>query len=233
LTPHSSLLTPHGFFVTGTDTGVGKTLVACALLHAFARTGMSCVGMKPVAAGCEMRVDGLRCEDVEALKSAASVSAPIEWINPYALISPIAPHIAARQAGIEIELARIENAYEKLRALAKVVIVEGVGGFKVPLNESEDVADLACRLNLPVILVVGMRLGCLNHALLTAEAIRACGLKLAGWVANQIDPEMNVFADNLAALKRRIRGPRLGTLPYHANPQPDEFASRLMLPETS
>jgi dethiobiotin synthetase len=169
-------MTAQGFFVTGTDTGVGKTLVSAALLHAFARLGHRVVGMKPVAAGAD-QIDGVWCnEDVLQLQAAANVvAAAPAWVNPYLLRTPVAPHIAADHQGVSIELPRIRDAYEHLADLADVVIVEGAGGFKVPLSATRDSADLAKYLALPMILVVGMRLGCINHALLTAEAIAARG----------------------------------------------------------
>ncbi|MDD5240361.1 MAG: dethiobiotin synthase [Sulfuricella sp.] len=201
------------YFITGTDTHVGKTLVACTLLHAFAGQGKKAVGMKPVAAGCEETSTGLRCDDVARLCAAGNVAAPPQLVNPYALIPPVAPHLAAAQAGVEIRLETIVDAFRQLRDLADVVVVEGVGGFAVPLNDREDTADLAQQLGLPVILVVGLRLGCLNHALLTAEAIRQRGLKLAGWVANQIEPEMPFLRENIVALERRLAAPLLGELP--------------------
>lgn len=203
-------MTARGFFVTGTDTGVGKTLVSAALLRLYAEQGLRVAGMKPVAAGCE---PGRLNEDVEILRAASNVEAPPELINPYAFQPAIAPHIAARQAGEPIEIARVIECYDRLARDADVVIVEGAGGWLVPLNETETLADLAMRMRLPVILVVGMRLGCLNHALLTAEAIQNRGLKLAGWVANRIDPHMNCFEDNLATLSRRISAPLLGVIP--------------------
>ena len=227
MTPHSSPLTPHGFFVTGTDTGVGKTMVACALLHAFARQGQSAVGMKPVTAGCEETLEGLRNGDVEQLIAASTVKAPRHMVNPYALKPPIAPHIAAQQAGIEIKLAVIKTAFDQLKTLAAVVVVEGVGGFKVPLNSQQDSADLARLLGLPMILVVGMRLGCLNHALLTVGAIKGQGLKLAGWVANCIDPHMAALQENLLALEERLGQPALGVLAFQPDPQPKEIAREL------
>jgi dethiobiotin synthetase len=200
----------RGFFVTGTDTGVGKTLVSTALLSLYGEQGLRVVGMKPVAAGC---APGELNEDVAALRAASTVQAPPELINPYAFEPAIAPHIAARQTGTRIDLDCIADSYAALARDADVVIVEGAGGFLVPLNESETLADLAQRLRLPVILVVGLRLGCLNHALLTAEAIRARGLKLAGWVANHIDPHMNCSAGNVEALVQRLDAPLLGEIP--------------------
>ena len=219
--------TPHGFFVTGTDTGVGKTLVACALLHAFAALGKSTIGMKPVAAGGEETAQGLRNDDVEALLAASSIKAPRNLINPYALKPAIAPHIAARRAGIEIDLPVIKNAFSQLIGMADLVIVEGVGGFKVPLNSRADSADLATLLDLPVILVVGMRLGCLNHALLTAEAVESRGLQLAAWVANCLDPQMQALEENIAALKARLKQAPLSVLEFAASPQPVEVAAGL------
>ena len=207
----------QGFFITGTDTGVGKTLAASALLHAYAATGKKVIGMKPVAAGCEI-AGQMRCEDVEALQAASTVQAPFSLINPYAFAAPVAPHIAAAQAGVVIDLERIHAALLELGRLAQIVIVEGVGGFKVPLNAREDSADLAVKLGLPIILVVGMRLGCLNHALLTQAAIAASGLPVAGWVANRIDPAMLLFAENLQALQERLDCPLLGVLPWQTNP---------------
>jgi len=227
MTPHSSPPAPHGFFVTGTDTGVGKTMVACALLYTFAGQGRSTVGMKPVTAGCEETSEGLRNRDVEQLIAASTIKAPRHMVNPYALKPPIAPHIAAQQAGIEIKPAVIKTAFEQLKKMARVVVVEGVGGFKVPLNSRQDSADLAVLLGLPVILVVGMRLGCLNHALLTLGAIEERGLKLAGWVANCIDPHMAALQENLRALEERLGRPALGVLAFQPDPQPKRIAREL------
>lgn len=209
-------MTAKGFFITGTDTGVGKTHITAALLQFFISQGKTAVGMKPIAAGCDET--SLICEDVEILQGASNVEAPQDWINPYGFIPPIAPHIAARQAGVTIDLNVIAHAYDGLAKLADVVVVEGVGGFRVPLNDSQDTADLAGRLDLPVILVVGMRLGCINHALLTAEAIQGRGLKLAGWVANSVLPEMSALNDNIEALEQRINAPLLGIIPFAEDP---------------
>jgi len=165
----------RGYFVTGTDTGVGKTLIACGLLRRFALAGLSTVGMKPAAAGCTESEAGLLNEDVEALRRSSSVQAARDWINPYAFRLPIAPHLAAAAEGLEIETASICRSFEKLCMIADAVIVEGIGGFRVPLGAHADGADLAVAIGLPMILVVGMRLGCLNHALLTAEAIERRG----------------------------------------------------------
>jgi dethiobiotin synthetase len=206
----------HGFFVTGTDTGVGKTLVACALLHAFAQRGEKTAGMKAVAAGAQRAGERLVNDDVTALVAASTVAAPPELVNPYCFAPPIAPHLAAAECGVEIDLARIAAAYRALAARADCVVVEGAGGFRVPLSPGKDTADLASLLGLPVILVVGMRLGCINHALLTVAAIEAAGLPLAGWVANHIDPGMMRPAENVATLDERIRAPRVAMLPYRA-----------------
>lgn len=228
LNPESLILNPaimSGYFITGTDTGVGKTIVACALLHAFASRGHRVVGMKPVAAGLE---EG-RNLDVEMLLSASSATPPRELANPYSLERALAPHIAARQAGVAISLDAVERAFARLRDYADVIIVEGVGGFKVPLNDTEDSADLAARLALPVILVVGMRLGCLNHALLTAQAVRGKGLSVAGWVANRIDSGMPAFEDNVQALQQRLGAPLLAVVPYLERPDPRAIAALLGL----
>ena len=225
MTPCTARRTPHGFFVTGTDTGVGKTLLACALLHAFAAAGRRVVGMKPVAAGAEQDAGELINADVRLLRGASSVAAPLALINPYCFRPPIAPHIAAEQAGVTIDLARIAQAFTQLAAAADSVIVEGVGGFCVPLNRNEDAADLARILGLPVILVVGLRLGCLNHALLTAQAIRGRGLELAGWMANRIDPAMPVAAENTRALTERLAAPLVATIEFTPAPDPARIAA--------
>jgi len=200
----------RGYFVTGTDTSVGKTTVSCALLRAFAAQNHKVIGMKPIAAG----VENGKWLDVEQLLTASNISAARAHVNPYTFDPPVSPHIAAQQAGIEIDLAVIQRAYQTLNSQADVVIVEGAGGFLVPLNAQQTGVDLARALNLPVILVVGMRLGCLNHALLTAQAIKTAGLTLAGWVANGIDPQMLAEAENIATLEQRLDGPLLGAVPF-------------------
>lgn len=225
------MIEKQAYFITGTDTGVGKTLISSALVHRFAGQGLRSVGMKPVAAGCVPRNGRLMSEDVERLVAASNVEAPLDLVNPYALAPAIAPHIAAQQAGTRLELATIVTAYERLLDLSDAVIVEGVGGFCVPLDDRHDTADLAQTLALPVILVVGMRLGCLNHALLTAEAVARRGLRLAGWVANRIDAEMPVYEENLQTLRQRLAAPCLGVLPW-LGPQATaaEAAGYLQLP---
>ena len=212
------------YFVTGTDTAVGKTLISCALLHAFAAQGKRVIGMKPVAAGCDANGQN---EDVSQLLACSNLTTTPEQINPYCFPQFMAPHIAAKNAGVHIEFAPILAAYQKLAAQADVVIVEGVGGFRVPLNESQDSAELATQLGLPVILVVGMRLGCLNHALLTFRAITDCGLKCAGWVANVLDDEMPALAENTEALQQRITVPLLGVVPHLSHPDAPTTARHL------
>ncbi|MBI4204050.1 MAG: dethiobiotin synthase [Betaproteobacteria bacterium] len=222
-------MTATGYFITGTDTGVGKTLIACALIHAFAQQGRRVAGMKPVAAGAIRTVEGWLNEDVARLRAAANVMAPLSLINPYCFELPVAPHLAAQQAGVEIDLDVVARAYGELAAHSEIVIVEGVGGFCVPLNRNQDSADLAVRLALPVILVVGLRLGCLNHALLTAQAIRARGLVLAGWIASRIDPAMALADQNREALAARIGAPLLGDVAHNAVLMPHTIAVQLDL----
>ncbi|OGA46354.1 MAG: dethiobiotin synthase [Betaproteobacteria bacterium RIFCSPLOWO2_12_FULL_62_13] len=223
-------MTHHGYFITGTDTGIGKTLVACALLHALSSRGLRAAGMKPVAAGAQRSGGELRNEDAERLAAASSVTVPRTLLNPYCFELPIAPHIAAREAEVSIELEPILRAYHALAQRADVVVVEGIGGFCVPLNAREDTADLAQRLALPVLLVVGMRLGCLNHALLTAQAIRAKGLQFAGWIANRIDPTLAAAEWNVAALAERLAAPLLGDIEFMAAPDPRRIAAQLIMP---
>ena len=214
------------WFIAGTDTEVGKTFVTCALLHVLRNQGVSALGMKPVAAGTD--TDG-KNDDVEALIAASGVQAARELINPYLFQPAIAPHIAAVEEGRTINIETIVTAFNTLRGMADAVLVEGVGGFCVPLGPDCDTADLAEKLELPVILIVGMRLGCINHALLTQQAIAARGLKLAGWIANRIDPKMSRFEENLATLKERISAPLLGIVP--ANSTPEKAAKLIRLPD--
>jgi len=216
-----------GYFVTGTDTGVGKTLIACSLLRAFAARGFKAVGMKPVASGAVPGGNGLVHDDVERLIAAGNVAAPREHVNPYCFTPPIAPHIAAAEAGMKIDLDHIGRCFNALTERADVVIVEGVGGFRVPLGSGADTAQLAARLALPVVLVVGVRLGCLNHALLTAEAVAGRGLMLAGWVANHIDPQMAAADENVRALETLIAAPLLARIAYTATPDPAVSAALL------
>jgi dethiobiotin synthetase len=214
------------YFVTGTDTDVGKTLVCCALLHGFAARGKRVVGMKPVAAGCDAEGQN---DDVRQLRMAGNVEVNYGQINPYCFPPAVAPHIAAREVNAEIQIPRIAAAYQELAVRADAVIVEGVGGFRVPLNARRDSADLAQELGLAIILVVGIRLGCLNHALLTVEAINSRGLTLAGWVANIIDAGMPMRDENIAALQQRIAAPLLGIVPYLPQVDARAVAKRLDL----
>jgi dethiobiotin synthetase len=204
----------RGFFVTGTDTGIGKTRVSAGLLRALSNSGLKTVGMKPVASGTEMTPDGLRNEDALELQKAASLKRDYALVNPYCFAPAIAPHIAALDAQVEIGLDPIRAAYAELCRGADAVVVEGVGGWQVPLSPALELPDLAREFELPVLLVVGLRLGCLNHAQLTARAIRADGLELAGWVANAVDPDFQRPEANLATLAAELQAPLLGALPY-------------------
>jgi dethiobiotin synthetase len=210
----------RGFFVTGTGTGIGKTLASCTLLHALRARGLRAVGMKPLASGCESMPDGLRNEDALALQAASDPRPCYDDVNPYALPLPLAPELAARDAGIEVALAPILAAHARLAAQADVVVVEGVGGWAAPLSATLDQADLVRALDLPVVLVVGLRLGCLNHAYLSARAIQADGCRLAGWIGTGIDPEMERIDDNRILLAARLPAPCLGWLPWQAAPDP-------------
>jgi dethiobiotin synthetase len=198
-----------GIFVTGTDTGVGKTVVACALLRRWVARGERAVGMKPVAAGIAPGAVGN--DDVVALAAAGNVAAPLSARNPFAFAPPIAPHLAAAEAGVAIDLERIRVAYEVLAANANRIVVEGAGGVSVPLDAHQDMLDIARVLSLPVLLVVAVRLGCLNHALLSAQAIRARGLVFAGWVANLVEPQLPRREGNVATLEARLPAPRVAT----------------------
>ncbi|MFY3384935.1 dethiobiotin synthase [Paracidovorax sp. MALMAid1276] len=216
-----------GCFVTGTDTGVGKTLVSAGLLHALAPHHRRVVGMKPVAAGLVPWGEDWASEDAIALRAASTVAVPPELDNPVLLPDPLSPHIAAARAGVQIDIDAIVASYHALAAQADAVVVEGAGGFHVPLTDTLTGADLAQALGLPMVLVVGLRLGCLNHALLTAEAIRARGLTLAGWVANRVDPGMEAAGDNIAYLRARLGAPLLGEVPYQDLPDPRSLVLEL------
>ena len=205
----------RAYFVTGTDTEVGKTYVTCAVLRTLVGAGLRVVAMKPVAAGCVVNAQGeLDNEDVLAHAAASNVPAPRALVNPYAFAPPVSPHLAAQEAGVTIDFSHLHSCLDTLRKEADLVLVEGAGGWLAPVDDERTMADMARALGLPVILVVGMRLGCLNHALLSTEAILASGARLAGWFANEIDPAMSRAPENLAYLKQHIAAPFLGFIPH-------------------
>jgi dethiobiotin synthetase len=206
-----------GCYVTGTDTEIGKTWVSCRLLRALVNRGVDAVGMKPVASGCAQTPDGLRNADAVDLMAAGASRTNYADVNPYAFVEPIAPHLAAANGSIVIDVERIAEAHARLVAQSGFVIVEGVGGWLAPLGDVLMQADLVRRLELPVVLVVGLRLGCINHALLTLRAIEADGCRLTGWIANQIDPSMRRAEDNIRALQSRIQAPLLGIVEHGVN----------------
>ncbi|MGM9489083.1 dethiobiotin synthase [Ideonella sp. YS5] len=209
------------FFVTGTDTGVGKTLCSAAMLHALARRHARVVGMKPVAAGLIEHEGRLVSEDVLALRAASTLAVAPELDNPVSLPEPLSPHLAARRAGVTVRVADLLAPAKALAEMSDALVVEGAGGWRVPLNdEGETLADFARALGAPVVLVVGLRLGCLNHAMLTAEAIRADGLQIAGWIANRVDPQMACADENLATLRQCLGAPLLGDVPWSPSPDP-------------
>jgi len=219
----------RGIFVTGTDTGVGKTVASAALVHALRDAGESVLPMKPVAAGAEERDGRWMNDDTLALAQAAGLAADaMERVTPVLLREPMSPHIAAAREGRTISLAPIVAQLERAPADA-FLVVEGVGGFHVPLGDELDTIDLARAVALPVVLVVGLRLGCLNHSLLTARAIEASGLRLAGWIANAIDPRMSVPDENVETLRKRLAAPLLGRFPWCERPDPRALARRLDL----
>jgi dethiobiotin synthetase len=207
-----------GLFITGTDTGCGKTEVTLGLMQALQRRGEQVLGMKPVASGAVESSAGLRNDDALRILAQGSTQPPYEWINPFAYKPPISPHLAAEAAGRPIDLLRIRNGYARLTERADRVLVEGVGGWLAPLSGENTLADLALGLKLPVLLVVGLRLGCINHALLTEASIRQSGAQLMGWVANQVEPEMAAREGNLETLKARLSVPCLGEIPWLAQP---------------
>jgi len=220
-------------FVTGTDTGVGKTLCSAALLLRSARRGERCCAMKPVASGCTC-IDGqLKSPDAEYLNAHANAPASYAEVNPYAFADPIAPHLAAGDRGVEISLLAIGRTLRDLARERDRIIVEGVGGWCVPLGKSLMLADLVRSLDVGVLLVVGMRLGCINHALLTADRIRADGCHLLGWVSNGVDADMARSRDNRISLERRMPAPCLGHIPWLRDPGPELAADYLRLPDES
>ncbi|WP_166264259.1 dethiobiotin synthase [Marinobacter caseinilyticus] len=219
------------FFVTGTDTGVGKTLVSATILQAAGEAGLRTLAMKPIASGCEQTPDGLRNEDAVMLQAAMSETLPYDQVNPIAMEPAIAPHVAASQAGRQLSAQRLVGFCRGMQIKpADLLIIEGAGGWRVPLNDRETYASVPKALNCPVILVVALRLGCINHALLSAEAIRADGLTLAGWVANRPDPiAMASEAESLEYLVHHMGSPCLGVLPWQSSPLPASLTSHLNL----
>jgi dethiobiotin synthetase len=216
-----------GFFITGTDTEIGKTAVTAALTWLAAQRGQRAAAIKPLAAGQELIGGRWVNDDVLRLQAASNMGLTDAEVGPLQLRTPCAPHIAAKLEGVAIDRAALLAAIHATAAKADIAFVEGVGGFRVPLILGWDTADLAVDLQLPVILVVGLRLGCINHALLTAEAIRARGLTLAGWVANTVDADMPHVADNLASLNSGLAAPCLGHVPRLTDPNPAAIAAHL------
>ena len=224
-------MSPRAFFIAGTDTEIGKTTAACALLAAARAQGLSCAAAKPVAAGCVRTVQGLRNEDALLLQAQCRPALSYEAINPLALEPAIAPHLAALECGERLSVARLLAPVQRVLALERdVTVVEGAGGWRVPLNAQETLADLAQALQLPVILVVGLRLGCINHALLSFEAIERDGLQLAGWIGNQQEPGMGRVEENLETLRERLAAPCLGVLPRLAEVDYPRLATHVRLP---
>ena len=201
-------------FVTGTDTGVGKTVISAALTQALVARGLRVAVMKPVASGSDPTPAGLRNSDAVTLMAAANVPAPYEVVNPYCFLPPVSPHIAAREAGVTIDLTLLRSRFDSLASVSDYVVVEGAGGWLAPISDAATMADLAAALSLPVLLVVGMRLGCLNHALLTFESLTTRGVRFAGWIANAIDPHFDRPAENLATLITRLGRPPLARVPF-------------------
>ncbi|MGA6098220.1 dethiobiotin synthase [Stutzerimonas marianensis] len=220
----------RAFFITGTDTEVGKTTIAAGLLHAARLAGLSTAAVKPVASGCDVTAEGLRNSDALALLGECTLPLRYEEVNPLAFEPAIAPHLAAREVGSELTVTALASPVRRVLASgAAFTVVEGAGGWRVPLAGRETLADLAINLKLPVILVVGVRLGCINHALLSAEAIERDGLVLAGWVANIVDPATSRLQENLATLAERLPAPCLGQVPRLQNASPAEVARYLDL----
>ncbi len=219
----------HTFFITGTDTDAGKTVIAAALLHKARTHGLTTLGLKPVAAGGYLEGNEFVNEDAWWLKRLSSIGPDYADVNPVALQQAIAPHIAAEQEGVQLDSAKLAGHCREQAATAEFCVIEGAGGWLVPLDDDQTMADLAAAIGAPVILVTGMRLGCINHTLLTVAAIQASGLRLAGWVANQIDPDMPVLAENIATLSARIPAPLLGTVPFLHDLDLDRVADNLAI----
>lgn len=221
---------PRGFYVTGTDTGVGKTVASVAMIHCLRGAGLRAVGMKPVASGCEHTPGGWRNDDALRLQAASVPRPAYDDVNPYALELATAPQLAARAMGMRVELAQLNDAYARLAAQADAIVVEGVGGWAAPLDEGLEQSDLARNLDLSVVLVVGLRLGCLSHARLTARAIEHDGLSLAGWIGNSVDPAFAERDQYVDLLREALPSPCLGLLPHTESPDAAAMASFLSLP---
>lgn len=221
----------RGFFITGTDTGVGKTWVSVAMMEAIKSKGLKVLGMKPVASGCILDNGRLTNDDAILLREKASFSVPYRWVNPFAFQPPASPNIVAEQASESIDINKIVGFYNRLQAQSDFVIVEGVGGWEVPLNSEQSVADLALELDLPVILVIGLRLGCLNHGILTYNAIRDSGAVCGGWVANSIDSEFLFVEENLSTLMQKVQAPFLGRTPFVSELEPVTLSRSLNIDE--
>lgn len=207
-------MTGRGIFITGTDTDVGKTVVACGLVRGFRALGFKVAVMKPVASGAAHTPDGLRNADAVALIEAAGGGTSYELVNPYCFESPVSPHIAAEGAGIEVDTAIIKKRFDALAAESDWVVIEGAGGWLAPINPRQTMADLAWALSVPALMVVGVKLGCLNHAQLTRLGIEAHGVSFTGWIANGVDPAMARTPENLAALERLLGEPALAVIPH-------------------
>ncbi len=220
----------QGYFITGTDTDVGKTWVSLGIVEALKQQGKKVGVMKPVSAGCENTPHGLRNEDALLLQKHSNIEQDYEQINPYAFAPAIAPHIAAADTGVRMDIEILQQQLQTIKQHSDCVVVEGAGGWRVPLNDFQTMADLAKRFQLPVILVVGMRLGCLNHALLSVEAIHTSGLPLTGWIANQVATEMNCLDENIKTLQQMIDAPMLAQIPHLEWLDATAIAARINLP---
>jgi len=216
-----------GYFITGTDTGIGKTWSTAALMQYFKNQGRSVIGMKPIASGCDEVEGELENEDALLLQKHASLELPYQEINPYAFALPVSPHIAAAEAGEEIQVDSIVELYQQLEKKAEIVLVEGVGGWLVPINKQHSVADLAIALKLPVIIVVGVRLGCINQARLTFAAIEQAGMECCGWIASCVEQDMLMLEENIQTIKEGTSMPLLAVFPYSKVLEVDEFSRKL------
>ncbi len=207
----------NGIFVTGTDTGIGKTIVSCAVIHELVQQGYKVAAMKPIASGAQYIKEQLQNDDALSLMQYVNTEHDYNHVNPYCFEPAIAPHIAANRVGVDIRIPVIRESYQVLNDQADCVVVEGVGGWLVPINEQQSVADIAIELELSVIMVVGLRLGCINHALLTMDSIMAKNIKIMGWIANQVDPNLTATDQIIKTLQNKLNSPYLGFLPYFSN----------------